>query len=268
MSPKPRIIYEYPNEENTIPFTEYQSSSPEKFSLPDDKFVIYAGGNNYSLSILDKDPNNHIIITHELQGIDQPPVSLFILNTGVIIWSCSLNKGIELPYQCVLLHALQGSKLYLQISCSEIIGLQSMDLDDVLTVDLELELQDGLQQSTGIFNGVPCDMESVYLGMSKCSDMHFDDNDSESNEFEFDVENSSLNGEMQMPALEIPNHWITGDNVALHNSGDADDLEDIEPEDHRDDEAGMHVDIGYGPTAGAVRRRDSDDDEFKKSRRV
>lgn len=56
MKPNPKLIFEQPNIENTIPLSVYQASSPEKFSIEDDdKLVMHAGGSGYKISILRND---------------------------------------------------------------------------------------------------------------------------------------------------------------------------------------------------------------------
>lgn len=268
MSPKPRLVVEHPNNGNSIPFSQYQSSSPEKFSVAEDTYVVYAGGTSYMVRV-----GELVVIDPAIKQFTHTPVAVFVINTSVLLWSYQLNLGIELPYQSILLHALQETKLYLQIESSPLISTPTQDPEFTSTVDLEIIPNDSPLPETlnnndfDILTKVSGSIESLYQAMAKCSDLHYDSNsDSESMSnsgewFQQGAENSP-----QIQALEVPQAW-------LHNVGDADDLEDIqpesEPEEHpQTDEAGMHVDVGYGPIVGVVRKRDSDDNGFNKARKM
>lgn len=269
MSPPPRVIHEHPNAENTLVFTEYQSSSPEHFSLDDDKFVLYGGGLYFDFQVLDRDPNISVSLHEQIVPFTQYPVALFVLNSLFIMWCNEISKGVEFPYQTIVIHALQpGDKLYLQISDNELLHVSNTKSSE-FEVTCEVQFvpttppktyPENLQILSRVYNSV----ESIYQAMSKCSALHFD---SES-EDQFDTENSSLNQGFQM---DIPTNWITKESISLNNTGNADDLEehenDYEDENEFEDEAGMNVDVGYGPIAGTVRKRNSESNGVKKSRR-
>ncbi|EGV66168.1 low temperature responsive protein [Yamadazyma tenuis] len=273
MGSDPRLIYEYPNYENTIAFTEYQASSPEKFSLPDDdKFVLYAAGSNYSFLILDKDPNIQLFVHPEISSIQELPVDLFVLNTSFLVWCDSLNKGIEFPYQGILLHALQEpDKLYLQVSTSDLFQVQTQKESELVpTIELVLSPNSKMsrQQDSKLLSKVPDSVESVYHAMSKCSAMHFDSENEDQTDMAntgFDFAHSSLNPEFM--EVSVPNSWVNEEPPTIHNTGDADDLECLEESHEEPEEAGMHVDIGFASIAGAIRRREHDEEDSGRAQR-
>lgn len=221
--------------------------------------------------MLDRDPNVSVKIDDEIMPFTQHPIAVFVLNSLFILWCNKLNKGIEFPYQTIVIHALQpGDKLYLQISDNNLFHVTN-NQHNSFQVTCEVELipmssetndiiyPDNLQILCRVNNSV----ESIYQAMSKCSALHFD-SDSED---QFDSGNSitASNQEFQM---DIPDNWITKESiVAINNTGNADDLEDLENSNELEDEAGMNVDVGYGPIAGTIRKRESEVDGVKKSRR-
>ncbi|KAK7683000.1 hypothetical protein QCA50_014033 [Cerrena zonata] len=97
--------------------------------------------------------------------------------------------------------------------------------------------------------------------------------------------------EVSQPALEVPSSWLQDggeaismdteyenhESIPFRNSGDADDLEIDELYEEPNNGAasnqvaGMHVDVGFAPIVGSVRRRDDNEtseDEFSKTRRL
>ncbi|KAK6456162.1 low temperature responsive protein [Scheffersomyces xylosifermentans] len=293
MGPKPKIIQEQPNVENTIPVSLYQASSPEKFSLEDDdKFVIYGGGISYSMNILQNDPTRQLALVPELQEVDYSNVSLFVLNTSFIIWFNSAKIGLELPYQSIILHALHtlssesGSPLlYLQIVSNEYIrSIPTEPTEYVSSVEIQISENEKYNNGNGnqlFANNPNTSIESVYEALSKCSTFHLD-SDSE------EEEGSQFFGfgqqQEQLPALQIPSNWISNGNSedndiehdleepVIKNAGDADDLEfdDGEESSEQDENhvAGMNVDVGFASIAGTIRKRDEDNSGPAKNRRV
>lgn len=286
MSPEPRFIHEQPNSENTIPVELYRASSPEKFSLEDDdKFVVYGGGSNYRMNFLTSG-DQELILDEGIRRLTLDDISLFVLNTYVIIWFNQDNIGLELPYQTISLHAVKPPshqdgyyKLYLQILSNKLISTRSKSESEFISTT-EIEISENNQhQNHHPLLKTQSNIEHLYIAMSKCSQFHFD-SDSE-NDDENQVDNFQLD---QTPSLEIPSGWLTNhDNDDNHideaeddhdfilpNTGIADDLEfDDDHDDSGDNNvAGMYVDIGYGPIAGSVRKRENDVQVGVKSRRI
>lgn len=263
MSPPIKIIHEQPNVENTIPLSVYQTSFPERFSLEDDdKFVIYSGARSVSLRILNNDPTVDVDVCSQLQNVDYSNISLFVLNTAFIIWFTGNGFGLEIPYQNIVLHAVQeatattSTSLYLQLTSSEYITAQFKEESEyVPSIEVQINLTD--DNTNANVNPLLNDssIQSIYEALSKCSAFHYDSEDEEEPE---------LSGESQ-PALDIPSSWLNQEHI-LRNSGDADDLElDENSQDHENYIAGMSVNIGFAPIAGSVRKRD--EEEFVTNKR-
>ncbi|KAG7661400.1 LOT5 [[Candida] subhashii] len=290
MSPKSRIVYEKPNVENTLPFKIYQTTSPEKFSLEDDdKFVIYSGGPNYQIS---KSDNAEVEFNWDQN------VSLFVLNTTIIIWFNLLKFGWEIPYTSIILSGVKGDKLFLQIVCDDIVKSAFIHEDYIASVDLEISISedDRISERNGgseLFKYVEGDIGSLYEGIAKCSALQYDSEQDMEEQQEiaegqgFFWGNSTNGHEQQLPALEIPSDWTVQEPrnksiVEIPNVGDADDLDDIELHDDEEEiestealpgtnginEAGMYVDVGYASIAGAIRKREEEGQEAIKSRRL
>lgn len=281
MGPKSRIIHEQPNIENTIPASLYQAVSPERFSLEDDdKFVIYGGGNSYAIQVLQNDPSQELVVCPELELVDYSNVSLFVLNTSLIVWFNSADLGLELPYQSIILHALHtlsdDTFLYLQILSNECITSIPLGTTEfVPSIEIRIVKNDKpgnpLNDNPLLVHNSNSSIETVYEAMSKCSAFHFDsDSEDESGTYAFDSAE-------QTPALEIPSHWLNNnvddvdsDEALLRNTGIADDLEidDVDETGNVNEVAAMHVDVGYASIAGSIRKRDEDDVSIAKARRV
>lgn len=235
----PRIIHEPPTRENTIPVSLFRVSSPNRFSDDDDKLVIYGGGSGFHLRI-NEDPAHDLRVHEDLAS---GPVSLYVLNTSLIIWFTNNHRGLELPYQSIILHALQTDppSLYLQVVSNSILtNIPREPTKYTLSVELIIL---GPGQATDL---VPqLSLQLVYEALSECASLHYD-NDSD--------EQTPSEG----PALQIPQEWL--------NLGDADDLDapmDLE----LTDSAGLNVDVGTASLAGSVRRHEGDSAARKKSRR-
>ncbi|KAK6466002.1 low temperature responsive protein [Scheffersomyces coipomensis] len=272
MSPKPRLLFEPPNIENTIPSSVYQNSFPEKFSLDDeDKFVLYGGGSSFSIRLPDdEDSYSKIVLCPELMSADFSAISLFVLNTALIIWFNNSNVGLEIPYQMVILHAIKTAsvvplpQLYLQIVSNEFIS-NSGDEDPEFISSVELNIiknEAYAQQIIPLFSTIDPSIEQVYESLSKCSALHYDDEESDSEEF------GNIDTDIRTPAFEMPKAWLD-DNVQALVTGDADDLgiDIVEPQDAQF-VAGMDVDVGFASIAGTVRKREDDAISSTKARRV
>lgn len=289
MQPTPKLIYEKPNIENTIPLSLYQSSSPEKFSIEDDdKFVIYGGGSGYRVSILRNDSSCEVNIHSELQQIESTAITLFVLNTNAVIWLDSAQRGLELPYQSIAISALQATDesqaLYLQVLSNDYMASVPNEPSEYTSnVELIIMRDDSLRRDEydPLLRGIASDIPAVYNALSTCSAFHFDsESDDENNEntngfYGLDALETGNDG----PSLEIPTSWIQNNgsdhDIAFRNVGDADDLEmdeeELQPEREECDTpiAGMNVDVGYASLAGSIRKRGEDEiTETHKSRKL
>lgn len=273
MMPSPQIINDIPNIENTIPISTYQASSPEKFSLEDDdKFVLYAGGENYKLQV--SNDMNNIKVSQEIKSITDFGVSIFVLNTNFIIWCDDINKGIMFPYQSIILHALKKDSLYLQIVSNKLFENTNESSEFTSSVEIEIHFHDS-QKLKG-FPSIPNDIHSIYEAMNKCSSFHFDEEDMDDEEQQQQQQQQldmPLDGAFQgfdsieqQQAIEIPSNWVSNDIALASNQGDADDLEASDENQERELEAGMNVDIGYGQIAGSIRKREEEEPETRKRR--
>lgn len=254
MAPVARIIRERPNRENTIAVSEYENSLPEKFSLEDDdKFVLYGGGDGFVVSILRMDPSVDVAVSPELEHADLSNVTLYVLNTAVILWFNTGDLGLELPYQSIILHALRNElveypSIYLQVVSNTMLCATPREPTEY-TPCVELQLYKTADENGhgGIFTPpVASTIDSIYEALSKCSAMNFD-----------------TDSEDEGP-VEVPSGWISRD-VALPTSGFADDLE--EQDEDEQGGAGMDVDVGYGSIAGSKREANENGDRSSKKRR-
>lgn len=278
----PHFVFQQPNVENTIPVKKYLSSSPEKFSSEEeDNLILYGGGESYYLEILENDPTVNLAVDERLKSPSVPTsvsdsgepvgkfggiVSLFVLNTCFLIWFQESDIGIEFPYQCITLHALQGDKLYLQVVSNEILKAIPNDLllpvDYDLTVALTIRKVDVDIKSNSLFqdknNGSwygSSSVQRIYEAMSRCSANHYDDEE-EAEEGEPSTWYTG-NDYVDRAVPDVPDSWL--------NQGDADDLGEQEP--ILEGEAGMDVDVGYGSIAGTVRRNSENTETESKRKR-
>lgn len=243
-----RIIHEQPTQENTIHVLQYRAFSPERFSVEDeDKLVVYSGGAGFSLTISDNDPNFRVVIGPQLQQILQDAVEIYVLNSCVLLWSDKFKIGAEIPYQLIVLHALQKLHdqdiLHLHLLPGQQLSVEGdSDYEPyiVLTITPTINHR-GLSLC-------PSGTESIaviYEGLSQCSTLH---NDSES-------------------ITEEENGSEISQDVILNRLGpsDADDFElDILENSDGPLGAGMSIDVGYSSIAG---RRKRDDNESQPSKR-
>ncbi|ODV80771.1 uncharacterized protein CANTADRAFT_171115 [Suhomyces tanzawaensis NRRL Y-17324] len=254
----PRITTEVPNVENTVPIALYQVSSPERFSLDDDKFVLYGGGDGFLAQLSANDPTHTLVVAPELD-FDWSHLALYVLNTSLVVWSVNTNVGLELPYQNILLHALkdtsQGPLLYLQVLSSAVAqAVPSQSSEFAPTVVLEISQRGSSESLSPLFAHVDATVLAVYHALSQCSALHYDTDDVE--------EPAQFHEE---PALDIPASWVQ--ETVLDTTGNADDLEEI-PVADPEDEAAMHVDVGYASIVGSIRKREHDSNGTPKSRRL
>lgn len=262
-----RIITEAPNIENTIPASLYQASSPEKFSLEeDDKFVLYGGGTNYHINILNNDPTHELRIDPQVAQIQHSSTaSLFVLNTSFIIWLEQLHRGLDIGYPSIILHALQQldnqPALYLQLVSNDVVAsIPNGPSEFTSSVEVVITAVGDPQENPLFSHQRASTLEEIYHAMSQCSSFHVDSDDSDS--------------DLDLGAPSVPGHWLeqgraNDDGHWIQNSGHADDLQ-MDDGDSEGPESGMNVDVGFAQIVGNIRRRDDEDHEVElaKARRL
>lgn len=262
-----RIITEAPNIENTIPVSLYQASSPEKYSLEeDDKFVLYGGGTNFYINILNNDPTHELTIDPQIAPIQH--ASLFVLNTSFIIWLEQLHRGLDIGYPSIILHALQQldnqPALYLQLVSNDLLNsIPNGPSEFTSSVEIVITAAGDSQENPLFCQQPASSLEKIYHAMSQCSSFHVDSEDSDSGpEFAPSVPGHWLENGME-PGQDVDDgHWI-------QNNGHADDLQ-MDDGDSEGPESGMNVDVGFAQIVGNIRRRDDEDHEAElaKARRL
>lgn len=242
-----RLVSQQPNVENTVPIGIYQLLSPEQFSLDDDKFVVYGGGTNYKVTVAANDPHHALTIAPELQAVDFNVVTVYVLNTLLLLWFPRLGLGIEFSYPGIVLHALKGQDvLHLEVVLSELITATPNEVSDFTScVELELSKNPDHDYEDALFAPGQSDMAGIYSAMSTCLALHQD--------LDLDV----VDADADEPA--VPTSWIT----ALGSAGDADDLDGGESE--GGSVAGMSVDVGWGSVLG---KRGAAGNDSNKRKRV
>ncbi|ANZ73535.1 BA75_00443T0 [Komagataella pastoris] len=170
-----RCIHERPSIEDSVPSKAFQSSFPEG-ALPsdsEDKQVIYGGG-FFRLTFITKD--------FEIQGVQSTVFSgcfVYVLNTYLVLWFESERFGLRIPYQLVLLTALQTDPegIYLQI---EPRGDLTASPESTLAsgsnsglVELKITQFDGVH-SDPLLNQFPNSINQTYEAIAQCSSFHED----------------------------------------------------------------------------------------------
>ncbi|KAK6201663.1 low temperature responsive protein [Scheffersomyces amazonensis] len=275
-----RLIYEQPNIENTIPFSEFQRSFPEKFSpQDDDKLILYGGCPSVSVHLQENNELSRLEISSQLHNVNFSRVSLYVLNTSLILWFINDNIGLEIPYQSIILHAIKkiegsnSSHLYIQIISNGYIASIPNEYNEFIS-SIELNIIPNIEYDFNsnpnpLLQVVDSTVEQLYDALSKCSALHYD------TESEPEEDSNYGNIDTQLPALQLPKDYLNNgedeiDDVIIKNSGDADDLgnDDIEVQDAQV-VAGMAVDVGFASLSGTVRKREDEVvDNNVKTRRV
>ncbi|CUS20229.1 LAQU0S01e01926g1_1 [Lachancea quebecensis] len=119
-----------PTVENVTPYSSYQQTQPrlKGFSLyqQNELPVLYGGGREFLLSLI--------------PGSDEPAdmnqaevVDFFILNTCMVIWINTLDRGLRIPYQKVVYHGVHPIE-------SPTASVEGHTLEIVLTVQRDVTL--------------------------------------------------------------------------------------------------------------------------------
>lgn len=269
-----RLIHETPNIENTIPSEVYQVSSPADFSLEDDdKYVLHSGGTNYRAFITRNDAYGEIQLSQEVKALEHQTLSLFVLNTALILWLNESNIGLEIPYQYIVMSSLlidgNTSELYLHILSNEFICcIPRENVTEVVTVELKI-IQDENKDphSLPVVQNSKNRIEDLYEAISVCSALHYDtDSSTQSQEQQFFTAASGVSD------ITIPASWYSND-AQIPNVGDADDLTQDDqfhasPADSQEEDAAMNVMIKNPKALGSRRSLDSSEPCNSKVRRL
>lgn len=244
--------------ENTLPLATYRAQYPAWCSLTDDdKFVFHAGGPNYLLRLTHNTATHAVALDPSLGPMNGAHVSLFVLNTVLIVWVDAAQMGLEIPYTLIGLHALKEDAgepvLYLQVKSSELLSCVPLAADEF---DLMVEIS--LCETAR--SGVPAsplfaehyNILQVYDALCTCSAFHYDT--------ESGSDDDDGTGWITAQAeAQIPLQWA--------NIGVADDLGDLDTAEP-DGDAGMNVAFHAAQIAGSVRRRNSGSDAMAKVRKI
>lgn len=116
MNPRtPTITTLVPTIENCDPIVVHRRATPHAYSLSE-RPVLYGGGRKWSLRCSDPSSLQFFPLNHA----DVIEVDLFVLNSALVIWFVSCNKGVEVPYSALGAHAVRNvegkSMLYLQVN--------------------------------------------------------------------------------------------------------------------------------------------------------
>lgn len=202
---------------------------------------MYFKSKNSSLS------SSKTIIDGTELPIENVKSDVYVTSSDLLIWFPELSSGLNIPYQCVTLHAIKRDTnpncMYLQ--------LQSDTGNDDTFVEAFVALEDA-----NLLN-------QFYEALSACSSLHPDPEDEEDETMGaigIDGSSGDNNNNSQQPTFGGP--WFTAENL---QNGQADDIE-IDLVDNGNgydgEMAGVEVEVEL-PTAqvGQRRTRDDNDDE-------
>lgn len=244
------IVNEPPNAENTIHVGIYRQSSPERFSCPDDdKFVLYAGASDLELDLIAETSILPEIGTIELFSC----LTVYVLNTNVLLWSKTRGIGVSIPYQCISIHGLQDGNLYMQLSENPIFQKPNSEPAEIcFSVNpAHASSKSHAPVDTSLL-GVSSSLSQLYEAIAQCSATHLD-SDLEDDE--------DCDGELEYD-LAVPAQWLDGHDhetvVSMHGNADDLDGDDTRMISVNDGEAGMDVDVGHASIAGSIRKLGED----------
>lgn len=273
-----RTIDEPPNVENTVPLHLFRAQSPARHShLDGDKAVLYAGASNTNVHISGHGQGG------VYRALSERPVSIYVLNTSLVLWVPARHTGVDITYPLIVLHAVKEQNgqevLYLQVAAPEskrgssrsetdepLSGLEKAqpETEGPLTTEIVLGLGDSGGEATGLLSQ-RASVRELYEALSTCLSFHYD-SDSDSDGSGQPDSGSLLSSQwftansLPAEAIAVPASWL--------NSGDADDLGmDLADESDLQEEAGMNVALNHRPVAG-VSRKSQPDELADKRRRI
>lgn len=259
-----------PTTENTINFNEYQTSSPEKYSL-DDKLVVFAQG-RFHLGTFPR-PHINIIASNRVRDLLNSDVTVYVVSDGLVISKDSL--AVEVAFSCITLYGVQEKQLLLQIQSNELVRVESLiPIDYEPTVDLVVEeavveaVADEAAAVEDAARGSSVNIASIselYEIMDQYNKAEIFREDFGQGE-DFDGDDFSHDGDFKQgdgfQSQYTDYNEIETNEVSWNNFGDADDL----GQEVGDGEAAMNVDVS-GPSSG-VKRSSQLSDNDKRKRRI
>lgn len=250
----PKVVFEEPNIENTLTSAEFHARSNETLPTDGDKFILFGGGPDFQVKIIRTGIDCNIKVSEQLKSIESSRVTLYVLNTWFLLWIEDSSLGLQIPYHCLYMHAVQQEdtedSLYLQIRSSEYISCSSNSTECELS---SVELAIRKLPSNGDAHRKPLfrftkdiSIYSIFNTLSLCSDMHENSASDESDD-------SPLEG---MKGAQLQMNY----EPLYQNTGEADDLDSNIPAFDSDEHpefpgASMDVDI---PSSSLGLRRKAD----------
>lgn len=244
MTYRPKVVLEEPNIEDTLTSAEFYARSNETLPTDGDKFVLFGGGPDFQVKILRTGTDCNVRVSEQLKSIESSRVTLYVLNTWFLLWIEASNLGLQIPYQCLYMHAIQQEanedSLYLQILSSEYISCSSNSTECQLS---SVELAIRQLPSSGDAHRKPLfrfikdiSIYSTFSSLSLCSDMHENSASDESDDLDLE---GMKGAQLQMNYEPL-----------YQNTGEADDLDSNIPgfesfENPALPGASMNVDIPY-----------------------
>lgn len=235
--------------ENVDPFLLYQDSTPDTFSLQENP-ILYGGGRGWTLRPLaNAVPYFERFLAqngakNELS--DELEVDVFVLNTAFVLWFTQHSFGASIPYQKIILHALQKTPegallLYLQIQDES----SEENLIDFVIAPKRTFVPDPKERlftkrHFGAFISADRIVETTFTALSRCSALHYDPESENEEEAVFDDV-----GEVHVDTV-----------------GQADDIYDDGPQ------GGMSsgVEVSINESNDNVRQREADEEDISKGK--
>ncbi|ODV94436.1 hypothetical protein PACTADRAFT_4378 [Pachysolen tannophilus NRRL Y-2460] len=185
-----RLVLSRPSISNTEVISGNENLSSVEFSVGEHS-ILYAGHDG--IMIKDDHQRNFrkLISTFisESKEEDFSDAELYVLNTSFIIWLNELAKGIEFPYQNLILHALQKDDvgktwLYLQISSdTNLDDNEEGDLGNTIELSLAICGEEKTRERTSnpLLEQVNSNyrdnnkvLENIYESLTTCTSFHLD----------------------------------------------------------------------------------------------
>ncbi|AMD19952.1 HCL199Cp [Eremothecium sinecaudum] len=120
-----QIVYTRPTLENTISYKQYEKTYPRMKGFPltqqSELPVLYGGGRNFYFGLL---PTND---TQPFEDAD-----LFVLDSCIVIWLQAWDRGLQIPYQGLVYHAVRKVDTQQIPETSTLELIITVERDDVL----------------------------------------------------------------------------------------------------------------------------------------